>query len=430
MKNKLGKDNFIKRLAEGRHFSNWFSLFLFALISSCTPAAEKLVITSVPTQTAELAYPEAVTTRLSPGETSYPLFPTLESSMASPYPESILPAPLIATSTPRNGPPRIPQLAGLIYWNSDGLWQIQANGSSASIFEVASAQLSQDGNRVLFVQDADIWLADLTTGEKRNLTDTPDRYECCPQWWPARSDLILLGSSPSPMEDQFFPGHLTALRLDDQNYRVLDSQNITLRGFSAPSPDGLSIAYGAGWIYQWNTGSVVAFNPQDYGITDLGNYSLYSPAWSPDNEYIAWTVQISRDGQEQYGTGIFDLETLTGVTTRFFQPVGFDGPIPHPRWSPDGKWIAIDAFAQDLMLAGVWIIPSPNQTDKMFQLEPSGGNLVYKSMTWSPDSRFLAISESGTSHRLVWVYEVSSWRMRAYELNPPGQVVAWLQIDR
>jgi hypothetical protein len=83
-------------------------------------------------------------------------------------------------------------LAGLVYTVNGGLWIIGADGEPAFVFEEPSARLSADGRYALFQPeyDPDIWLADLTTGERRNLTEASNRYNGLPQWWPGQQDVI------------------------------------------------------------------------------------------------------------------------------------------------------------------------------------------------------------------------------------------------
>jgi len=102
------------------------------------------------------------------------------------------------------------------------------------------ARLSADGRFVLFSPeyDPDIWLADLTTGERRNLTESSNRYNGSPQWWPGQEDVIIFGSS-----EMLGPGfgNPTTVRTDSSDYRVLDEER---SGPLALSTDGELLAYG------------------------------------------------------------------------------------------------------------------------------------------------------------------------------------------
>jgi len=59
---------------------------------------------------------------------------------------------------------------------------VNADGQPVQIFDRADALISPDGTQTLYREMDDLWLADLVTGEQRNLTQTPDRAECCAQW--------------------------------------------------------------------------------------------------------------------------------------------------------------------------------------------------------------------------------------------------------
>ena len=96
-----------------------------------------------------------------------------------------------------------------------------------------------------------------------NLTHTPERQECCFQWWPGRFDIVLFQSMPVEAEETpGTGGYLTAVGIDGQGYHILDPEHPFGAGQFAPSPDGQTIAYGDGqtsWLYQ--QGGSQVFNP-------------------------------------------------------------------------------------------------------------------------------------------------------------------------
>lgn len=79
-------------------------------------------------------------------------------------------------------------LKGLIYNAAGALWRVNANGESIRILDQlpagshTGAAVSPNGAHVLYTEAEDVWLADIATGERRNLTQALDRFECCAQW--------------------------------------------------------------------------------------------------------------------------------------------------------------------------------------------------------------------------------------------------------
>jgi len=80
---------------------------------------------------------------------------------------------------------------GLIYRRADGqLYQVQA-GQEHRPVAWASDVLSPDGRRTLYVRDGDIWLKNLRTGARRNVTAVLDIVAVAPFWWPGQPERIL-----------------------------------------------------------------------------------------------------------------------------------------------------------------------------------------------------------------------------------------------
>ena len=54
-------------------------------------------------------------------------------------------------------------------------FQLDENGIRRLVTEEPLPRFSPDGKFYLFEQRSDLWIGDLTSGETRNLTNTPDR---------------------------------------------------------------------------------------------------------------------------------------------------------------------------------------------------------------------------------------------------------------
>jgi Tol biopolymer transport system component len=336
-----------------------------------------------------------------------------------------------ATSTPRPAPaatdtpppPTVPvsppdPAAGLVYSSADGLWLVDATGDPVLLIDESSARLSPDGTRVTYYfydgteGEYDVWLADLATGERRNLTGTPDRFEEEPVWWPGRPDVVVFGSDVGAgMESASYP---TVVGVDGSGYQILDPEE---GGPFALSPDGQMIAYGGyddlGKIYRWGSGPEV-FDPGSYG---LAVEKLYQPAWSPDSRYLAWKVggDLTGEGLWQLGVAVFDLEAGTAWLLHVYEPAG-GGMFPHYlSWSPDGEWLAFVTFGEP---------PAGGRVPNLWVARPDGQDETYVGAgtepTWSPDGRWLAFGQMRENVLGIALAEVGSWE--ALELDIPTNV--------
>lgn len=310
----------------------------------------------------------------------------------------------------------------VIFRDSGGeLWYKDAGGIE-SVFD-RDGLLAPDGTRVLYQEHDDIWLADLTTGERRNLTETPDRVECCPLWWPARPDVILFVSRSQDEPPPCVPGFLTAVGLDGSGYRVLDEEICLGLGLPSPSPDGQTIAYGGeefGWLYRWDAGPE-PFDPAHW-LSSLTGMQADSPSWSPDGKRLAWVVGGYSDEGWQMGIGVFDLEARTAHLLHPYEPaVGDDWP-PTPAWSPDGRWLAFETFAQNPDEAGLWVVRA-DEWGGEYHLGAGSGPL------WSPDSHWLAFTQIMLGEKVTWIAKVGTWSLYRPDLSLNVEAVGWVPPD-
>ena len=346
--------------------------------------------------------------------------------------------PLSSISTPAptpipSGSGDSPVPFGLIYQAADKLWHVNADGQSVQVFAYPAANqytawpaISPDGDRVLYTEENDIWLTDSATGERRNLTQTPDRIECCAQWWPGQSDAILFSSwtvenvGPSG-------GYPTVVQLDGSEYKVLDETQ-SAYALPAPSPDDETVAYdrvGQPWLYKTGTGPE-PFDLTLFGLTSDSDVSVVSPAWSPDGRRLAWIIGGCGQFECQSDIGVFDLEAQTVQFVHPYSPVGRGGQPPAPVWSPDGRWLAFSALAMDADDAGLWVVRIDGQSEEKYRL----GAVLSRAdphPIWSPDGRWLAFSstpqEVGSG---LWLAEVGTWALYSLDMPPDAQLVNWV----
>ncbi|MDY7078393.1 MAG: hypothetical protein SXV54_15860 [Chloroflexota bacterium] len=332
-------------------------------------------------------------------------------------------SPTSTSTTGDSGDSPVP--FGLIYQTAEGLWHVNADGESAQILDRPGAVASPDSAQLLYTEADDIWLADVATGERRNLTQTPDRSECCAQWWPGQSEVILFSSRTLEQDGPSF-GSPTLARLDGSGYLVLDDQ--VSFAFPAPSSDGQTVAYdraGQPWLYRFDTGS----EPLDltpYGLSSDPQLRVVSPAWSHDGRQLAWIIGDCRQSECQYSVGVFDLEAQTLELLHPYTPVGIGGQPPAPTWSLDDRWLAFGTWAIDAEDAGLWVVRVDGQAEEEYHLDAALGR-ADPNPVWSPDGRWLAFNSTpqGVGSG-VWLAEVGTWSLHSTKLLPDAYSVDWV----
>jgi Tol biopolymer transport system component len=350
-------------------------------------------------------------------------YPVYDFALASPAEQQTGPG---SPETPAVTATPVAALPGLVYQMEDGLW-IGSDRGQRRIVEHSTAVISGDGSQALFLgqgPDAgDIGLAVLALGEEYNLTNTPDRIEKSPQWWPARSDVVLCISLPlGESAEGGALGYLTAVDLNSGEVRVLDEQNL-INGPPAAAPDGQTIAYGsgrAGWIYRWGSGPE-PFDPADHGFQGGPDLGIGSPSWSPDGRRLAWLFagDLALEAGDKYGVVVFDLEEQTSQVLRSSAAgTGLYWP-PVPTWSSDGVWLAYEIWAVPEEEEGIWVVRADGQDDTAFHL--GGGN-----PQWSPDGKWLAFTQHKGEQPTHWIAQAGSWKRLEVALPPEAFLVGWV----
>jgi Tol biopolymer transport system component len=374
--------------------------------------------------------------------------PTLLPQAASPTATQPLPSEAVsATLTPTlvstatlTLPPSSP-LAGLVYRSGDSLYQLGPDDQPQALAPgldpqvlpgqfTPRAAVSPDGALLVSWWDfSDLWLVDLRTGKVTNLTNTPDRVECCAQFWPARPGTIVFMSQPADNLGQSI-GYPTLINLDGSGYQVLDESSASL-GLPAPAPDGQTIAYdraGEAWLYR-GAKSLEPLNPAGYGLQDpTGDLKLASPAWSPDGKLLAWIAsgKIGPKGESVFTQAIFNLASKTHFLLAATHAAGGEGWPAAPVWSSDGAWLAFPDFSSDQF--GMWVAKSDGtQAKRIYQpatLRGTSGLTAW----WSPRAAQLLVidpnAEGGTRILLV---DPASGQSQPVPLPTAAVPVGWPQ---
>ncbi len=310
-------------------------------------------------------------------------------------------------------------LPGLVLGTETGLWKVGEDGAPSRILGRLDVVLSPNGQQAVYTAGSDLWLIDLTRGEERNLTDTPDRVEWNPRWWPARPNTLVYGSWPADEDLGPSTGLLTVTELDRPKYLVVGRE--WSGALPAPGPDGDTLAFDQalkGYLYRLFNGRLIPFEPAAYtfveGPTSLTIEKVGSPSWSPDGRYLAWVMGGDFGEGWRIVLGVFDLKSHTARLLHPYEPAGVGGWPGAAIWSPDGAWLAYS----------VWYSANPEE-DGLYVLRPDGSEEHYlgpgRDPVWSPDGVWLAFRREID----LWLAETGTWEAR--QVAEGTWPVMWLE---
>ena len=341
----------------------------------------------------------------------------------------------------------------------DGQWALTQCGCAhaGSSYEVANLKTdkvlitligatqvvwSADSSLVYYTADSgegsDLWVYDLATSQKRNLSNTPDRIEALDATRPMPTDPLVFYSfsarDPIFSVGEGWVGYVTLMRADGTGYQVISDVPVT--HYAALAPDGQTLAYAGyvdinsqsmqtAWLYHLGVGAQF-FPLEQYGFS-RADTSLASAAWSPDGKQIAWwTLGWGANGVS--GIGVFDLAAKTmRLAGRFRAPDSGGGSTPAPLWSPDGQWLAFYGAEMGRDQYGVWLVEVGGHQRR--QVVGLSKNYDTCSKAWSPDSRQLALACNDPALAPgIWLAEVSTGQMLPTNVVTDSAVIDWSEL--
>ncbi|MEO8083741.1 MAG: cupredoxin domain-containing protein [Ardenticatenales bacterium] len=267
------------------------------------------------------------------------------------------PPPPFPTSMPDDGEIVFDDTATSILEGQTDLYAVQPSGAGrrqlTNTTDMAEAQPSWSPDRQMVAYTATsmgtvatawgIWVLDVATGERRQLTAGPDQYE--PDWRPDGGAILFTNIVRSG--NAVYAAELAVVAPDGTGYRPI----VRLSGASGTignptwSPDGTRIAFTVnlgstgGEIYVANADGTNARR-----LLAHSGWDDIDPRWSPDGRYIAFVSGINRTvGPILHDVWLVDLTTgLAGTVAR--HPTW---ELRRPAWSPDGRTLVFTARYQD-----------------------------------------------------------------------------------
>ena len=240
------------------------------------------------------------------------------------------------------------------------------------------------------------------------------------------------------------------------------------------SPDGRRIAFAWNQTGNWEIYELELSSCICKKITS-GEGAKFSPQYAPGGKQLAYALDL--DGSESYHIVLHDLETdehtdLTPLSVYAQQPnfafspdgrtiavlsdeqgqfalyllsiemgrkkliLDLHRPIWDVRWSPNGKWIAVEVEMQ-ASDRGIFLVEV--ETGSCEQIKINGTVLNAQQPAWSPDSKVLAFSAQSGEWYDIGLYEIESgktcWLIQSTgdDTSPcwsqDGQQICWLYAE-
>lgn len=134
-----------------------------------------------------------------------------------------------------------------------------------------------------------------------------------------------------------------------------------------------------------------------------GQFDEHSLAWAPDSKRLAFVTDRSSDPDNSFANDIFLLDIGTGATTRLVQTRSAEFM---PVWSPDGQWIAYEAWARTNNTKDspaedtkAWVIAAAGGTPR--QLAPAFDRRL-TDVSWHPSGKAVYFTAADRGANVIY----------------------------
>ena len=228
--------------------------------------------------------------------------------------------------------------------------------------------------------DGDIYTVDTDGQNLRRLTSAPAN-EYSPSWSPDGSR-IAFRSAPSSEASEQNPSDIAVVSLDDLKVALL-THDAKLGNWSpAWSPDGEWIAYYSGGAGRSGLYLIRPDGSENHRI--LEGDAEY-PAWSPDGGHLAFMSLGFPAGPSSEAYDIYVVDADGRNLRQLMRSPGEDG---WPAWSHDGTRIAYSHM--DQAGAEIHVMAADGQDEHV--ITDAGDGLAHDYPSWSPDDTAIAYS--------------------------------------
>jgi Tol biopolymer transport system component len=146
----------------------------------------------------------------------------------------------------------------------------------------------------------------------------------------------------------------------------------------------------------------------------------YTPAWSPDGEYLAFTSM--RDGVVEGSQEIYVMALAESEAINISNSAGYDA---YPAWSPDGNMIAFVSFRD----ANTEIYSM--NADGTNQINLTNNSAEDMCPAWSPDGRTIAFSSNREGNFDIYILKLDDLEIRQVTSDKTDDYCpVWLPNDR
>ncbi|MCO6509899.1 MAG: PD40 domain-containing protein [Aridibacter famidurans] len=279
-----------------------------------------------------------------------------------------------------------------LYYVSDrggaqNIWTLEIGGRERRITDfrdgrVLWANISNDGGRIAFERDFEIWSLDLGTGKAARVPIVlrGNSADVLASTMILSSRIDEFSLSPDGKKIAFIArGDVFAASSSDGGEAVQVTKTAAPESFAVWSPDSRKVIYasereGTYRLYEYDFGSGA-----ERRLTSAGND--YAPAFAPDGKSLAFL----RNGRSIMRLELDSLKEWKIADTYSDMP-----PLAGKRsmvFSKDGKWLAyLTLSPNQRSYTNVWVAPTEGGDAKQVSFL---ANSFSGTVSWSPDGRYI-----------------------------------------